>query len=74
MNIYLNEYNLLMGLQEATYLPLVSGILQATAQSNDLIAANHNFMPFIFSLDAPADVLSFYNAEPDVACDTTLST
>ena len=68
MNVYFNEYNLLMGSGGVTYLPLVSGILQASAQSDDVIASNYDFMPFLFSLDEPSQLLGAYTAIPDVAC------
>ena len=68
MNIYFNEYNLLMGSGGVTYLPLVSGILQASAQSDNVIASNYDFMPFLFSLDEPTRLLGAYTATPDVAC------
>ena len=32
INVYYNEYNLLMGSRGATYLPFVSGILSANAK------------------------------------------
>ena len=34
INVYFNEYNLLMGSGGISYLPLVSGILSANAKKN----------------------------------------
>ena len=39
INVYFNEFNLLMGSGGATYLPLVSGILTANAKKNSKIKA-----------------------------------
>ena len=38
INVYFNEYNLLMGSGGISYLPLVSGILSANAKKTDVFA------------------------------------
>ena len=62
--IYFNEYNILM--ENTVYLPLVSGSLQAYAQTDSTIVENYEFMPFIFHNDFPDRILSQYD-NPDVA-------
>ena len=49
--IYFNEYNILMG--QTTYLPLVSGLLQAFAEEIPSINDCYEFMPFLFHTDRP---------------------
>ena len=51
INVFFNEYNLLMGSGGVTYLPLVSGILSANAKKNDKINKKFNFHKFIFQPD-----------------------
>ena len=48
INVYFNEYNLLMGSGGVTYLPFVSGILSANAKKNKKIYENFSFKKFIF--------------------------
>ena len=67
MNIYFNEFNLLMGSGGVTYLPLVSGILQSFAQKDSFVSSNYSFMPFVFRLDSPSESLRQYEKKPDVA-------
>jgi len=62
--IYLNEYNVLM--DNTTYLPLVSGLLQAYAHKISEIISNYQFMPFIFYRDSVEHILAKYD-EPAVA-------
>ncbi len=64
--VYFNEFNVRMG--NATYFPLVSGILRAAAESAPRLANAYRFKPFIFHLDSPENVLSRYDEAPDVAC------
>lgn len=64
LQIYLNEYNLLM--DKTTYLPLVSGQLQAYAYTKDSIRENYNFMPILFFRDRPEKIVSNYQ-NPAVA-------
>ena len=46
INVFFNEYNLLMGSGGVTYLPLVSGILSANAKKNAKIRNNFKFHKF----------------------------
>lgn len=62
--IYFNEFNLRMG--KMCYLPLVSGLLRAYAETSGQIKANYQFMPFLYHVDSPANILAKYDA-PDVA-------
>src|SRR3989344_6789154 len=62
--VYFNEYNVLMA--NAVYLPLVSGQLQAFAQTDPDIDANFQFMPFNFFRDHPDPIVSKHDS-PDVA-------
>jgi len=62
--IYFNEYNVLM--DNAVYLPIVSGQLQAYAQTRENIKKNYKFMPFIFYRDTVDNIVSKYNS-PSVA-------
>ena len=64
-NVYFNEYNVRMG--RATYLPLVSGILQAYAETDPRIREHYSFMPFLFSMDRPDTILAAYDEPPGVA-------
>tara|TARA_Y100000310_G_scaffold221576_1_gene223174 strand:- start:32487 stop:34511 length:2025 start_codon:yes stop_codon:yes gene_type:complete len=63
--VYFNEFNILME-EKVTYLPLVSGSLQAFAQTDSEIAENYEFMPFIFHGDHPDRIFSQYD-NPSVA-------
>ena len=63
--IYFNEYNVLMG--DATYLPLVSGLLHAAALTSEKVKEHYTIAPYIFHLDAPANIFSQYKTKPDVA-------
>ena len=63
--IYFNEYNVLMG--DATYLPLVSGLLHAAALTSEKVKKHYTIAPYIFHLDAPANIFSQYKTKPDVA-------
>ena len=49
--LYFNEFNVLM--DNATYLPLSSGLLRAYAETSELLRTNYDFMPFIFYRDHP---------------------
>jgi len=64
LQVYFNEYNMLMG--NAVYLPLVSGLLQAYANNITDINNNYQFMPFIFIRDLEDKILSAYD-NPAVA-------
>jgi putative methyltransferase len=62
--VYFNEFNLRMG--RMCYLPLVSGLLRAHAETDPAIRAGFRFMPFLYHIDAPERILAAYEA-PDVA-------
>lgn len=53
--IYFFESNIPMS--NTVYLPLVSGILQAYAQTFTIINENYEFMPFIFMRDTPENMI-----------------
>jgi putative methyltransferase len=53
--VYFNEYNLLMG--QTTYLPLVSGLLQAYADSRPSLNGKFDYRPFHFHLDIPDRII-----------------
>ena len=64
--VYFNEFNVRMG--NATYFPLVSGVLCAAAKSIPRLRDAYSFKPFIFHLDSAENVLARYDEAPDVAC------
>ena len=64
-NVYFNEYNVRMG--KATYIPLVSGILHAYAETDPLVADHYRFMPYVFCMDRPEAILDAYQEPPAVA-------
>src|SRR3990167_5118814 len=65
MNVYFNEYNLRMG--DLCYLPLVSGLLRAQAETSEIIRTNYRFKPFIYAVDSASEILSRYDEPPSVA-------
>ena len=68
INVYFNEFNLLMGSGGVTYLPLVSGILTANAKKNSKIKENFKFNKFIFHTDTPDNIIkNQYKEKPDIA-------
>jgi len=54
--VYLNEFNLLMG--NSTYLPLVSGILHANALQSSLVKQAYEFMPYNFHIDEAEKIIA----------------
>ncbi|MBU2104582.1 MAG: cobalamin-dependent protein, partial [Nanoarchaeota archaeon] len=62
--VYFNEYNIRM--ENAVYLPIVSGQLQAYAQTISNIKENYKFMPFIFYRDNVNNIILKYK-NPNVA-------
>lgn len=62
--VYFNEFNLRMG--RMCYLPLVSGLLRAHAETDPAIKSGYRFAPFLYHIDAPERILAAYEA-PDVA-------
>ena len=68
INVYFNEYNLLMGSGGVMYLPLVSGILSANAKKNTTIKQNFKFHPFIFKPDTAKNIVkNCYKVTPHIA-------
>ena len=63
--MYLNEFN--VGVGEVSYLPLVSGLLRAYAETFSQLKENYQFMPFIYRMALPAEILANYTDPPDVA-------
>ena len=61
--VYLHEFNILMG--RKVFLPNVSGMLRAFAETNDEIVSNYEFMPFLFIRDKP-EVIARQWDKPDV--------
>lgn len=64
LKVYFNEFNVLM--DRTAYLPLVSGLLQAYAQTSPLVQQHYEFMPFLFRRDQVEAILSQYES-PGVA-------
>lgn len=62
--VYFNEYNPFIG--NAAYLPLTSGKLQAYAMTCEEIAKQYKFMPYLFHIDTPENILNQYD-NPGVA-------
>ena len=60
INIYFNEYNLLMGSGGVTYLPFVSGILSANAKKINKLKNKFNFHKFVFKPDVPENLIKNY--------------
>lgn len=68
MNLYFNEYNLLMGSGGISYLPFVSGILAANAKKINKIKKRINFKPYIFVPDTADNLIkNYYDEKPDIA-------
>src|SRR4026208_2031086 len=65
LKVYFNEFNVLM--ENAAYLPLVSGTLQAYATSVPKIQESYEFMPFLFYRQHQDKVLEQYRRECAVA-------
>lgn len=64
--VYFNEYNIRMG--QFSYLPLVSGLLRAYAEQFEDITDGFRFMPFVYEMDRPANILAKYSEPPAIAC------
>ena len=62
--VFFNEFNVRMG--KTCYLPLVSGLLRAYAETSQQIRENYQFMPFLYHMDNLPKILSNYD-QPDVA-------
>lgn len=63
--VYFNEYNPFIG--NSAYLPLVSGKLQAYAQTSERVCSAYDFRPYLFRIDRPETILAAYD-DPAVAC------
>ena len=63
--VYFNEYNIRMG--PLSYLPIVSGLLRAHAETSAAIKAAYKFKPFIYAIDNVPTVMANYDAPPAVA-------
>ena len=66
--VYFNEFNVLM--DDIAYLPLVSGLLRAYAETAEDLAAAYEFRPFLFYRDRPELILAEYD-RPAVAAFST---
>lgn len=62
--IYMAEFNLLMN--GTTYLPLVSGILRAHAETDEAVREHFGFEPFRFHIDQVDRIVDSY-VDPDIA-------
>ncbi len=62
--VYLNEFNVLF--DGMTYLPLVTGLLRAYAETRPSVRENYEFQPFLFHVDRPEEIIDQYQ-DPDVA-------
>ena len=68
VNVFFNEYNLLMGSGGVAYLPLVSGILCANAKKIKRIKANFKFHKYIFHPDTAENIIkNHYKETPHIA-------
>ena len=65
LKVYFNEYNIRMG--PLSYLPLVSGLLRAHAETSEVIKETYKFKPFIYTLDSVPTILANYDETPAVA-------
>lgn len=64
LRIYFNEFNIQMG--KYCYLPIVSGILRAYAETDPIIKERCEFMPFLYKMDSVPNILAQYDS-PNVA-------
>ena len=62
--VYFNEYNVPQA--NNAYLPLVSGLLQAYAETHPKIKAQYEFMPFLFIRESVEEIVDKYE-HPSVA-------
>ena len=62
--VYFNEFNVVLG--NTGYLPLVSGLLRAFAETSDVVKENYSFEPFLFRVDCADTILDAYES-PSVA-------
>ena len=69
--VYFNEFNVRMG--EFSYLPLVSGLLRAYAETFPKIKDSYQFMPFIYEMAQPSKILAHYIQAPDLVAFSSVS-
>ena len=62
--VYMNEF---MSGWQTPYLPLVSGILRAYAETGEQVRANYKFKPFLFCIDRFENLIAQYDEEPAMA-------
>ena len=62
--VFFNEFNVVMG--NTSYLPLVSGLLRAFAETSETVRENYEFAPFQFQIDCAETILDRYR-DPSVA-------
>ena len=62
--IYLSEFNVRMG--DTVYIPYVSGLLQAYADTQDTLVQNYEFQPYIFVRDEVEVIVNLFD-RPAVA-------
>ncbi len=62
--VHFNEFNIQMG--KYCYLPIVSGILRAYAETDPVIKERCEFAPFLYKMDSVPNILAQYDS-PDVA-------
>ncbi len=63
-SVYLSEFNVQMG--DTVYVPFVSGLLRAYAESQVVIQEHYEFQPFVFVKDDLDTLVAKYE-QPDVA-------
>lgn len=63
-SVYFNEFNVLM--HNAAYLPLVSGLLRAYAETRENLKQAYDFKPFLFHRAPAEEILGEY-VDPQVA-------
>jgi radical SAM superfamily enzyme YgiQ (UPF0313 family) len=68
--VYLNEFNVL--LDNTAYLPIVSGLLRAYAETQPDLVDAYAFMPFLFHRDRPEPILARYDAPAVAAFSTSM--
>lgn len=64
MRVYFNEFNVVMG--KFRYLPIVSGILKAYAETNEIVSDHYTWAPFLYQMDSVPAILERYH-DPVVA-------
>src|SRR3990167_11165303 len=65
IRLYLNEFNI--RIDKVCYLPFVSGLLRAYAETFDDIKSNYEFMPYLYRVDSVENILAQYTEPPGVA-------